>query len=187
MLMDLLKALEKWRLPAIFAAGGIGFLYFSFFTGLPAPANAWSPNLRISANHTLFVLGIMLVAVGFGLGYSSEVEGQPALARKAFLLIFPSRTIKSRYERLSDTQKEIVIFLYQHSHKPRIALSELFKSFVGLHGPDLVRSEDELFYRLKDLHSDGFLGKATIAPRETDIIKVDSVEKALRNADILKS
>ena len=89
--------------------------------------------------------------------------------------------------KLPPTQKEIVIFLYEHSHKARIRLDEFYSAILAKHGKQFVSSEDELFYRLKTLKAEGFLDLAAIGQKESDVMKLEFVRKILAAADIINT
>src|SRR5207249_10678272 len=162
------------QLPGVFAVGGLLFLYLSLFASFPAPANGWSPSLRNPVHTGRLAVGVILVAAAAILvilpswkGLSTElgsslklVEGkhhQNGIHQSSGSSDANEHPIVRQWWKLPKTQKEIVVFLYEHSHKSRIAMDDFYKALLGEHGREFVKSPDELFYRLKALRSDGFL------------------------------
>jgi hypothetical protein len=177
------------------------FLYLSLFAAFPAPTNGWSPSLRPSAHLGLLAAGVLLIGAAFGSVYLSI-----AVPNRSWSASVPKpkpqntagpddshlrysddpkqHPVVLKYWTLPETQKEVVVFLYEHSHKSRISLDAFYAALVEKHGKEFVKAEDELFYRLKALRAEGFLGLEAVAHKETDVVKVDTVGKALYAADI---
>lgn len=200
---EFLKVAEKWQFPGIAGLGGLAFLYLSFFTGLPSPQNNWAPLLRPSPHWGLLALGLVLIAGAATLVVASiwkQADGKAAAQVRAAKLRSVRNLSESnddeeaqphpvvlKYWKLPKTQKEILTLFYEHSHRDHLPLDTLFKALVDRHGRDFIKSEDELFYRLKALRVDGFLGLGAVAQKETDVVKLDAVRKALSDADIINT
>jgi hypothetical protein len=189
---DLLKTAEKWQLPGVVGIGGLLFLFLSFFAGFPSPGNVWSPTLRGNPHYGLLLLGIFLLAGAAMLAIlpvrrarSAEQRAGQAPEAEAASDDPRQHPIVLKYWELPSTQKEIVVFFYEYSHHKRLPMNTFYKAILGRHGAEFFSSEDECFYRLKSLQFEGFLELSSVGHRETDVVKLDRVRKALGAADIV--
>ncbi len=210
MLKDILNMLEKWQVPLIVAVilvlAGIAFVHLSLFTGFPAPSNGLSPNLRPHLHVGLFIVGLAFIATGVSLAvfqgllkkeskpdsFDRQEVAQREVAKTGkdpeFSKEQGAESIVSKFRKLSQTQKEILLVLYNDSHRPRVPVAELLQAILAVQGPRLLGTADaELYYRLKDLQSKGFIILEKIAKKQSDAVKVISVAQALSDADIIES
>ncbi len=191
--------LLKIELPSILSFGGIVFLYFAWFGDIPSSANQWSPGLRTPVNPTLLTVGGSLVFLAAGLVVikilatrTVEIDATrkpvSTTVTKPSVEFVPSQepsedSVIGQCRIISERQKAILIAFYEKKTKWLTVadlLAELKK--VGL---DFVKSEEDLYYRLKDLRSYGLLEMANLAPRKTSIGKIDRVGIALYKADMI--
>lgn len=189
--MDWLKTLSKWELPALMFIAGFLILYFSFFLGLPNPGNTWTPQLRERSNVGLLLLGICFCGGSVGLTLLLKRFHHEA-TRSPLVVEEPPADPKQhpavlQWFRLSPTQKELVVFLYEHSHREKLPFDDLYSAFCSKHGTEVVPRSDEMFFRLKSLDHIGFLKMEAVAEKATDIRKIREIKIALLNGDIINT
>lgn len=90
-----------------------------------------------------------------------------------------------KFYQLPRTQKELVVFFYEHSHLKRVPMNKFYKAVLSRHGSEFLSSDAECFYRLKTLAFEGFLELASVGQKETDMVKLDDVRRALSDAEIV--
>lgn len=90
-----------------------------------------------------------------------------------------------KWWRLSSTQKEIVLFIYEHSHRDNILFDKLYDAFCKRYSEEPVPSSDEMYFRVRALETEGFIVLTGIAEKATNIEKIPEVRKALSEGDVI--
>ena len=85
--------------------------------------------------------------------------------------------IEKTYLELPPTQRLIITSLYT-SHKPQIAIDELFNYFLK-EQPGVIKSRGELHYRVKDLAHNGLFETKSVGQKTTIVICIPNVGHAL--------
>jgi hypothetical protein len=121
-------------------------LYSSVFEGIPLPGNSWMLKVRGAIILPLFVASSVMAVLSFVLAIYSAKQAKPEVK-----ITTPSKSeIEDRIDitflALSETQKEIVKFIYR-LHKTDISLVELHKG-LNKKLPGIVDSLDELYFRI---------------------------------------
>lgn len=187
---DLLKIVDKWKVPTILVLGGLAVLYLAFFASLPTSDNNWTFVLRPSASWPLLALGVGLLATSVGLFIAMDRELAENASTDVTLAIDfeePNEhpAVKA-YHRLKPTQQELIIFRYDDcSTEVALNLDYFFARFVQKHDRALVANVDEMYYRLKELEHVGLLNLVGVAPKVTEIGKIASVSRALARARVI--
>jgi hypothetical protein len=207
--------LSKWEVPALMFVAGFLLLYFSFFVGLPNPGNAWTPALRGRPDLGLLFLGIcfcggsvVLTVIADRPRREAAPAEEPAPAVTT-VEATPPEVVEQTPEphqpeeeepprdpkqhpfvllwlRLSTTQKEIVVFLYEHSHREKIPFDDFYDAFCSKHGMQ-VTTADEMYFRLKTLEHIGFFNMEAVAEKATYLQRIKKVKFALLNGDIINT
>jgi hypothetical protein len=207
--MDWLKSIVKWDVHVLLLLAGFLLLFFAFFSTFPTASNGWSPPLRPNSHWGLLSTGLILVAGGVGMVVVRKGEGgNPALApaegsgqapsiphSSQMPALGPGEKPKTGLEhpvvlkwwRLSTTQKELVVFLYEHSHRDSLPFDEFYEAFCKKQGNEVVLGSDEMYFRLRTLHTDGLLTMETVGEKLTNVRKRKDVREALKDGDVINT
>jgi len=186
---ELVQIARNWELPALMGLGGTACLFFGLFQNLPAPGNGWTPSLREPLSWPLLVVGGLLVLLGVWVQVSKAATGRrrDRAAKSPEEFKNPhDHPIVSQYHRLTNTQKELVIFRYEDcSTTDSISVDELFERYTRKETKYPVGNVDELYYRLKDLNHVGLVRLKGMASHATSVRKIRAVSHALARAEVI--
>jgi hypothetical protein len=192
--MDWIKGLIRSELAVLMFLAGFVLLYLSFFLAMPNPSNGWTPPLRERPNLALLFIGILLCATSVGVALILKRLPKESTSKDTQQKDTPKipddpkqHPIVLLWLRLSPTQKEIVVFLYEFSHRGKLSFDDFYSAFCQKYGADVVPTADEMYFRLKTLEYAGLLGMESIAEKATDVRKITEVKTALLNGDIIST
>ena len=208
--MDWLKILKDWQVPVLITLGGLVFVFLSFFDGLPTPNNGWATILRPEVNQGLLAVALVLIVSGTAISTINSFKPQnlekpgkaikinpeentdtardeksDTLPKKSYKGDLDNHPIVKKWWKLSSTQKEIVVFLYEHSHRDQISFDQLYEAFCKKYSKQPVPNSDEMYFRIRTLEAEGFLRLLSIAEKATDIERIPEVTEALERGDII--
>jgi hypothetical protein len=82
------------------------------------------------------------------------------------------------FNKLSDTQKNVIHFIYKQMHRNEISTEELYDLLRTRYGPDKIESKGELYYRLKVLELSHLVRLRSMGKSATNVVR-DSVMETL--------
>lgn len=130
-----------------------------------------------------FALGIVLLIIL--INYIVRIHSitiliwniESKIESKRYFLTSKSRVVKLYYE-LSDTQKNVLDFIYKEIEELSITLDNLFllynKEYKKNYG---ISNESELYFRLKNLQIDGFIKITKKSNRDSLLLKKSKIIK----------
>jgi len=186
MIEKLIDGLLKAKLHLLFFLVGVALLGASM---LRWDRGSIMPVPRDTPGWSAVVIGLLLLGVSIALFLYHPAPAEAVQPAPAPVVVAPPMSpvaigtdadeIDIHFLQLSATQKTLMFFLYQYLHKSEVAVGDLFKQHGEKYGADLIASESELYYRVKDLAAKKLVGLRSVGEKTTIVVSLPEVGKVL--------